>query len=44
MTKVRVTGVSAVLEPSTTASATTEFAGFLDTAAFETPFVDSYRG
>ena len=44
MTKVRVTGVSAVLEPSTIASATTEFAGFLDTAAFETPFVDSYRG
>ena len=42
MTKVRVTGVSAVLEPSTIASATTEFAGFLDTAALKTPFIDSY--
>ena len=33
MIKIRVGSVSAVLEPSTTASATTTFTGFLDGAA-----------
>ena len=33
MTKVRVAGVSTVLEPSTVTSTTTEFAGFLENAA-----------
>ena len=32
----RVAGISTVLEPSTAASATTEFAGFLDTATLGT--------
>ena len=36
MIEVWVTGISAVLEPSTAASATTEFAGFLDTATLGT--------
>ena len=34
--KARVLSISTVLEPSTTASATTECTGFLDTAAFGT--------
>ena len=33
MIEVCVAGISAVLEPSTAISATTEFAGFLDAAA-----------
>ena len=40
MIKVCVTGISAVLEPSTAASATTEFAGFLDNAALGAYFTD----
>ena len=40
MIEVWVTGISAVLEPSTAASATTEFAGFLDTAALGAYFTD----
>ena len=43
MTKVRVAGVSAVLEPSTVTSTTTEFAGFLENAALWTPFIDAYH-
>ena len=38
MIEVCVAGISAVLEPSTAASATTAFAGFLDSAALGTPF------
>ena len=33
MIKVCVAGISTLIEPSTAASATTEFAGFLDTSA-----------
>ena len=44
MIKGSVAGISTVLEPSTTASATTEFAGFLDTAALGTPFTSAYGG
>ena len=40
MIEVCVAGISAVLEPSTAASATTEFAGFLDNAALGTYFTD----
>ena len=45
--EVCVAGISAVLEPSTAASATTEFAGFLDAAALGTrvaAYLAAYRG
>ena len=38
MTKLCIPGISALVEPSTAASATTAFAGFLDSAALGTPF------
>ena len=47
MIEVCVAGISAVLEPSTAMSATTEFAGFLDNAALGTrvaPYLGAYRG
>ena len=44
MIKVSVAGVSAALEPSTAASATTESAGFLGIAALGTHFIDAYHG
>ena len=47
MIEVCVAGTSAVLEPSTAASATTEFAGFLDAAALGTrvvAYLAAYRG
>ena len=44
MIKVGVTSVSAFLEPSTAASATTELAGLLETAALGAPFTAVYRG
>ena len=37
MTKLCVTGISTLLEPSTAASATTEFARFLGNATLGTP-------
>ena len=44
MIKVWVAGISTVLEPSTTASTTTEITGIFDTAALGAPFSDAYRG
>ena len=38
MIEVCVTGISTVLEPSTAASATAAFTGFLDSAALGTAF------
>ena len=43
MIKVFVASISALIEPSTAASATTEFAGFLDSAALRTTLA-AYRG
>ena len=43
VTKVCVTGISTLLEPNTAASATTEFAGFLDRAALGASLA-AYRG
>ena len=43
MIKVCVADISALVEPSTTASATTEFAGFLDSAALGAA-LGAYRG
>ena len=43
--KLCVAGISTVLEPSTIASATTEFAGFLGSTALGTPAAAAaYRG
>ena len=45
--KLRVTGITTLPRPSTTASATTEFAGFLDTAALGArvaAYLAAYRG
>ena len=41
---VRVNGIAALFEPSTTTSATTEFAGFLENTALGTTFTSAYRG
>ena len=43
MIKLCVAGISTVLKPSTVASATATFAGFLDNAALGTPVVTAYR-
>ena len=47
MIEVWVAGISAVLEPSASACATTEFAGFLDAGALGTrvaAYLAAYRG
>ena len=43
MLKLCVADISAFLEPSTTASTTTEFPGFLDSAALRAPAAGAYR-
>ena len=43
MIKVGITEVSTFLEPSAAASATTELAGLLETAALGTSFIATYR-
>ena len=44
MIELSVSGMSAILEPITAASATASFAGFLDHAALYTPDADAWRG
>ena len=41
---IKLADIPAVLEPSTTASTTTEITGIFDTAALGAPFSDNYRG